>query len=83
MKNRKKLKLETPAIDQIVVQGNIDLSYSPILSQFQINNEKFEGETDKTMLVGKVEDQATLSGILNTLYELHMPVLSVECIKQL
>ena len=83
MKTNKKLKLETPAIYQIVVQGNIDLSYSPILGQFQINNEKIEGETDKTMLVGKVEDQAALSGILNTLYELHMPVLSVECIKQL
>ena len=83
MKNTKKLKLETPAIYQIVVQGNIDLSYSQNLSQFQINNEKIEGEADKTMLIGKVEDQATLSGILNTLYELHMPVLSVECIKQL
>lgn len=83
MKNNKILKLETPSIYQINVQGNIVLSYSLTLSQFQINYEKIEGETDKTMLVGKVEDQAALSGILNTLYELHMQVLSVECIKQL
>lgn len=83
MKTNKKLKLETPAIYQIIVQGNIDLSYSPILSQFQINNETMEGEPDITLLVGKVEDQAALSGILNTLYELHLPVLSVECLKQL
>jgi hypothetical protein len=28
-----------------------------------------------------VRDQAELSGVLNTLYELHLPILSVECLK--
>jgi hypothetical protein len=31
-----------------------------------------------TLLVGPLIDQAALSGVLNTLYELHLPLLSVE-----
>jgi hypothetical protein len=34
-----------------------------------------------TTLVGRLRDQAELSGVLNTLYELHLPILSVECLK--
>jgi hypothetical protein len=32
-----------------------------------------------TILVGHLIDQAALAGVLNALYELHMPLLSVEC----
>jgi hypothetical protein len=31
-----------------------------------------------SILVGHMTDQAALSGVLNTLYELHLPLLSVE-----
>jgi hypothetical protein len=31
-----------------------------------------------TALVGQVRDQAELAGVLNTLYELHLTLLSVE-----
>ena len=31
-----------------------------------------------TTLVGELADQAALAGVLNTLFELHLPVLSVE-----
>ena len=31
-----------------------------------------------TVLQGRVRDQAELSGILNALYELHLPLLKVE-----
>jgi hypothetical protein len=33
---------------------------------------------DVTVLQGRVSDQAALSGILNTLYELHLPLISVQ-----
>jgi len=29
-------------------------------------------------LVGRLQDQAELAGVLNTLYEMHLPLLSVE-----
>jgi hypothetical protein len=34
-----------------------------------------------TTLAGRLIDQAELSGVLNTLYELHLPILSVECLR--
>ena len=33
---------------------------------------------EMTTLVGRVKDQAELSGVLNTLYELQLPLLSVK-----
>ncbi len=33
---------------------------------------------DESILVGRLADQAALSGVLNTLYEQHLPVLSVD-----
>ena len=37
-------------------------------------------EDRKTLatLVGRLQDQAELAGVLNTIYELHLPLLSVE-----
>jgi hypothetical protein len=35
----------------------------------------------ETVLVGRLPDQAALSGVLNTLYELHLPVSLVECLE--
>ncbi len=35
----------------------------------------------QTILVGRLADQAALSGLLNGLYELHLPVISVECLE--
>jgi hypothetical protein len=79
---KSKLQLDTPAIYKISVQGMLNSTYSSILNQFQINYSEQNGETE-TMLIGRVADQAALSGILNTLYELQMPVLYVECLKKL
>jgi hypothetical protein len=35
-----------------------------------------------TVLEGHLPDQAALSGVLNTLYDLHLPLLKVECIDE-
>ena len=37
-------------------------------------------EGSVTELYGKVRDQAELAGLLNSLYELHQTLLSVECL---
>jgi len=36
---------------------------------------------EETTLVGRLPDQAALSGVLNTLYDKQYPVLSVECLE--
>jgi hypothetical protein len=33
-------------------------------------------------LVGRLLDQAQLSGVLNALYEMHLPILSVEILDE-
>jgi len=35
----------------------------------------------ESILVSGLIDQVTRSGVLNTLYEIHLPVLSVECLE--
>jgi hypothetical protein len=39
-----------------------------------------EAEETQTVLVGRLADQSSLSGVLNTLHDLHLPVISAECI---
>jgi hypothetical protein len=34
-----------------------------------------------TTLEGELSDQAALAGVLNTLYEWHLPVLLVKCLE--
>jgi hypothetical protein len=43
-----------------------------------IKNSSQAGQAPVTTLVGQLRDQAALFGVLNNLYELHLPILSVE-----
>jgi hypothetical protein len=40
-----------------------------------------EGQAPVTVLVGRMRDQAELLGVVNSLNELHLPILSVEIIE--
>jgi hypothetical protein len=77
----KDFKLWTPAIYKIKVQGYLDESRSSFLGGMSITTASQEDQGVVTTLVGRLRDQAELSGVLNTLYELHLPILSVECLK--
>ena len=44
----------------------------------QVEVHTTQANDDVTVLQGRVIDQAQLSGILNTLYELHMSLLAVK-----
>jgi len=74
----KGLKLETPANYKIRVQGRLDAKYSDELGGMTITADISVDKPPVTMLAGHLVDQAALSGVLNTLYELHMPLLTVE-----
>jgi len=43
-----------------------------------IQLDKGENDAFVTTLEGELSDQAALAGVLNTLYELHLPVISVK-----
>jgi hypothetical protein len=69
-----------PAIYRIRVRGKIPASWSDRLEGMAINAEASRDGRFITTLVGELGDQASLVGVLNSLYELHLPVLSVECL---
>ena len=77
----KDFKLWTPATYRIKVQGCLDESKSEFLGGMTITTSSQGDEGVMTTLVGRLRDQAELSGVLNTLYELHLPILSVEFLK--
>ena len=74
----KGMQLETPATYRIRVQGRIDASWSDRLGGMSIADDASVEPPVVTILVGHLPDQAALSGILNTLYDLHLPLLTVE-----
>jgi hypothetical protein len=62
---------------QIIVQGFLDSDWSNRLGGLSIaTTETAHGTV--TTLTGEVVDQAALFGILNALYDLHHPLLSVR-----
>ena len=73
----KDFNFKNPAIYKIVVMGVIERSASDNFSGMQITVER-KKKNETTSLVGEIRDQAALSGILNTLYEMHMSVISVN-----
>ena len=78
----KDFKLWTEATYRIKVQGYLDESRSDFLSGMTITTSSQGDEGMMTTLVGRLRDQAELSGVLNTLYEFHLPILSVECLRE-
>jgi hypothetical protein len=76
--NGKHLKLWTPATYRIEVEGDLDESLSERLGGMRITRRRREDQTAVTTLEGRVRDQAELAGVMNSLYELHLPILSVQ-----
>jgi hypothetical protein len=68
-----------PATYRISVEGALDEKWSSRLGGMQIATEERECQKPVTTLSGQVPDQAALIGVLNSLYELHLNILSVIC----
>ena len=77
--NRKSFPFNRPGNYRIQVLGSLDESWSERLGNLRITACSLkEQEGPVTELVGKVRDQAELAGLLNSLYELHLTLASVE-----
>jgi len=78
----KPMKLWTPATYSITIEGDLDETWSERLGGMGITTRTRADKTTVSTLVGPMRDQAQLSGVLNTLYELHLPILSVENVSE-
>jgi hypothetical protein len=70
-----------PAIYRIIVRGTLDPSWASRLGGMSITERHLDEGGVDMILVGRLQDQAALSGVLNALYELHLPVVSVDCME--
>ena len=78
-KGSKRFAFDRPGNYRIRVLGFLDESWSERLGGLRIIKCRLKDqEGPVTELVGKVLDQAELAGLLNSLYELHLTLLSVE-----
>ena len=71
---------ETPDAYLIAVQGDLT-SWTGRLGELEMHIEQDPRYGQVTTLTGPVRDQAELFGILNTIYELHFPLLRLKTLK--
>ena len=74
------MKFTSPANYRIHVKGFLDESWSDRLNGLSINNQTSPAGSPVAELTGKVRDQAEFLGVLGSIYEMHLPLLSVEVI---
>lgn len=68
-----------PAVYRIRVRGRLDAELSERLGMRVENLARDNGKAE-SVLEGRLLDQAALAGVLNKLYELHLPVMAVDCL---
>ena len=78
--NEKHIKLWTPATYRIEVEGQLAESWSDRLAGMRITTRNRADQSFVTTLIGRLRDQAELSGLLNSLYDMHQSILKVEVV---
>jgi hypothetical protein len=81
MTPEKKLNLSSPATYRIRIQGYLDNTWANELGGLTFTNHVASRRPMVTALTGRVIDQAELLGVLNRLYGLGFPLLSLECLE--
>jgi hypothetical protein len=78
------ISMSSPAIYRIRVCGKLDAGLAKRLDGLNLSEEPApdlaDGGRPISVLVGRLVDQAALSGLLNSLYELHLPLISIDCL---
>lgn len=70
--------MDQSASYRITVRGTLPAGWSDRLGGMRVTTEVRPGERPVTTLVGELHGQAALSGVLDTLYQLHLPIVSVS-----
>jgi hypothetical protein len=73
-----RLTIDRAATYRIKIQGSMSQSWTDYLGALEIDV-SHESDWPVTTLSGFVQDQAALLGVLNGLYDLGYPLLTVEC----
>ena len=66
-----------PATYRIAIQGVVSENWRRRLGGLEVTTSGPESDEPRTILQGRLRDQAALHGLLDTLYALHLPILEV------
>ena len=80
MSNVINLRMIDPADYEIRLIGKLGTRWSSVLGAMAVGVEQLDDACYVTTLRGRVTDQAALFGVLNLIYDLRMPLLSVHCV---
>jgi hypothetical protein len=72
---------DSPMPYQILVQGRVASNWSDRLQGMEISHTTTDSGHIVSTLTGELPDQTALAGVLNAIHEMHLSVLSVECLK--
>jgi len=73
------ISIDQPAQYRIRIRGELDEHMSERMSGMQISHKTQEDDSIVSTLEGKLVDQAALFGVLVSLYNMRLPLISVEC----
>jgi hypothetical protein len=76
--SEKRYSFDRPGNYRIRVEGFLDKKWSARLGGLRITASKAGDQKSVTVLEGLMRDQAELTGVLNTIYQRHLTLLSVE-----
>jgi hypothetical protein len=73
-----KIRLDQPGTYRIIVQGTLEISWADYFENLQFNTGHAPDGSPITSLAGTLPDQAAVQGVLQKLYNLGFPLISVE-----
>lgn len=76
------LSMKNQAVYRIRVMGRLSPSYSNRIESMNITEFSTDSDQIQTILVGRLTDQTALYGVLSTLYEFRLPIVSVELLER-
>jgi len=71
-------RLEQPTLYRVTILGTLDKHWADYYGGMTIEHVKDPKRGATSILTGCLADQAALMGVLNSLYDLGCPILSVE-----
>ena len=80
-KYHKAVSWTEPAIYRICIQGILEESWSEYCGGITIEHRSDPHQHAVTILSGRLADQSSLMGLLNSLHDIGCPILSVERIE--
>jgi hypothetical protein len=76
--DKSSISLIEPAIYRIDIFGKLDKNWSDYCGGMTIENASDSRHRSRTVLIGRLADQSALIGVLNALYDIGCPIISVE-----